>query len=217
MTTDILVVGIGGQGVMTAAEALARAALAAGSNATKTEVTGMSQRGGIVCSQVRIGDDVEASDIRPGEASLLIAFEAAEALRWCHYLSNSGLALVDRTRAVPPIVSSGLHDYPEDPVAQMRERGVRVVELDARGIARTIGDPRLANTVMLGAAAPCLPFAAELLRHEIVRRFGKDARMTEANLRAFDAGVEAGAAATVDRSSDPHPDPGKAADSTILQ
>ena len=86
MTTDILVVGIGGQGVMTAAEALARAALAAGLQATKTEVTGMSQRGGVVCSQVRIGKQVEASDVQAGHAHLLIAFEAAEGLRWCHYL-----------------------------------------------------------------------------------------------------------------------------------
>ena len=101
MTTGILVVGIGGQGVMTAAEALARAALAAGLQATKTEVAGMSQRGGVVCSQVRIGTHVEASEIRPGDANLLIAFEAAEGLRWCHYLAHAGEALLDQWRAVP--------------------------------------------------------------------------------------------------------------------
>ncbi len=88
MTFDVLVVGIGGQGVLTAADAIARAALACGYDATKTEVTGMSQRGGVVCSQVRFGQKVSASEIRAGAARLVIAFEAAEALRWSHYLAG---------------------------------------------------------------------------------------------------------------------------------
>src|SRR5574340_961629 len=98
MTFDVLVVGIGGQGVLTAADAVARAALACGYDATKTEVTGMSQRGGVVCSQVRFGQKVSASEIRPGNARLVIAFEAAEALRWSHYLSLEGWLLADPWR-----------------------------------------------------------------------------------------------------------------------
>jgi indolepyruvate ferredoxin oxidoreductase beta subunit len=192
MTTDILVVGIGGQGVMTAAEALARAALGAGLQATKTEVTGMSQRGGVVCSQVRIGKRVEASDIRPGDARLLIAFEAAEALRWCHYLAADGTALVDCWRAVPPIVSSGVHEYPADPLGEMRSRKIRVLEIAAREIAGRAGDERLANSVMLGAAAGRLPFPRNTLRDEVLRRFGRNAQLAERNARAFDAGSEIG-------------------------
>jgi indolepyruvate ferredoxin oxidoreductase beta subunit len=187
-TTDILVVGIGGQGVMTAAEALARAAIAAGLQASKTEVTGMSQRGGVVCSQVRIGDAVEASDVRPGKARLLIAFEAAEGLRWCHFLAPDGKALLDQWRAVPPVVSSGDYAYPENPAAEMRALGAQVLELDARGVASEIGDVRLANSVMLGAAAASLPFPAERLRDEVLQRFGKDAQLAASNARAFDAG-----------------------------
>jgi indolepyruvate ferredoxin oxidoreductase beta subunit len=187
-TTDILVVGIGGQGVMTAAEALARAALAAGLEATKTEVTGMSQRGGVVCSQVRIGSSVEASEIRPGEARLLIAFEAAEGLRWCHYLAADGAALVDPWRAVPPIVSSGVHEYPAGPADEMRAKGVKVEEIEARRIAEESGDVRLANSVMLGAAAAYLPFPVDGIRREIARRFGRDPELLALNARAFDAG-----------------------------
>ena len=193
MTTDILVVGIGGQGVMTAAEALARAALAAGLQATKTEVTGMSQRGGVVCSQVRIGKRVEASDVQAGHAHLLIAFEAAEGLRWCHYLEPGGRALLDQWRAVPPIVSSGEFAYPEDPVREMRALGANVLALDARGVAMQIGDARLANSVMLGAASESLPFDAQLLRDEVLLRFGKNATLAESNARAFDAGRALGA------------------------
>ena len=200
MTTDILVVGIGGQGVMTAAEALARAAIAAGLQATKTEVTGMSQRGGVVCSQVRIGRQVEASDVQAGHAHLLIAFEAAEGLRWCHYLEPGGRALLDQWRAVPPIVSSGEFAYPDDPVKEMRALGANVLELDARGVAMQIGDARLANSVMLGAASESLPFDAQLLRDEVLLRFGKSAALAESNARAFDAGRRLG--------SDPNSRPG---------
>jgi indolepyruvate ferredoxin oxidoreductase beta subunit len=189
MTTfDLLVVGIGGQGVMTAAEALARAALAAGLEATKTEVTGMSQRGGVVCSQVRIGTSVEASDIRPGDARLLVAFEAAEGLRWCHYLAPDGVAIVDAWRAVPPIVSSGIFEYPADPAREILAQGIKAVEVRGRAIAEELGDPRLANSVMLGAAAAYLPFPIDRIRDEVTRRFAKDPALRALNARAFDAG-----------------------------
>lgn len=191
MTTDVLVVGIGGQGVMTAAEAIARAALEAGYEVTKTEVTGMSQRGGVVCSQVRIGERIgeriEASEIRPGSARLLIAFEAAEGLRWSHYLAPEGCALLDPWRAVPPVVSSGVHQYPADPAEELRAANRRVHEIDARGIAERLGDARLANSVMLGAAASSLPFPQHKLRNQVLRRFGSG-EIAAQNAAAFDAG-----------------------------
>ena len=188
MNTDVLVVGIGGQGVMTAAETIARAALAAGLEATKTEVAGMSQRGGIVCSQVRIGKHIEATEVPAGQVTLLLAFESAEGLRWSHYLAPHGRAFVDSWRAVPPIVSSGKFDYPKEPAADMRLAGVNVVELDARSVAAALGDVRLANSVMLGVAAGSLPYAPEVLRAEVLRRFGKSAALADSNGRAFDAG-----------------------------
>jgi len=187
MSIDVLVVGIGGQGVMTAAEAIARAAIEAGYEATKTEVTGMSQRGGVVCSQVRFGERIEASEIRPGTASLLIAFEAAEGLRWSHYLAPEGRALLDPWRAVPPVVSSGAHQYPADPAGELRAGNRRVHAVDARAIAERIGDARLANTVMLGAAASSLPFPEHALRDQVLRRFGSGAIAAQ-NAAAFDAG-----------------------------
>jgi len=190
MNADILVVGIGGQGVMTAAETLARAALAAGFDATKTEVAGMSQRGGVVCSQVRIGVHIEATEVRPGQVRLLLAFEAAEGLRWSHFLAPHGRAFVDSWRAVPPVVSSGHFDYPKQPAEDMRNAGVDVVELDARSVAAGLGDLRLANSVMLGATAASLPFAPDFLRAELLRRFGKNPALADSNARAFDAGRE---------------------------
>jgi indolepyruvate ferredoxin oxidoreductase beta subunit len=187
MTFDVLVVGIGGQGVLTAADAIARAALESGHEATKTEVTGMSQRGGVVCSQVRFGSRVAASEIRPGAARLVIAFEAAEGLRWSHYLAPEGRVLLDPWRAVPPIVSSGVHRYPEDPFLELTRDNVRALQIEARATAERLGDARLANSVMLGAAASSLPFAEGVLRDEVLRRFARGALATQ-NAAAFDAG-----------------------------
>src|SRR5450631_1226508 len=95
MNMNILIVGIGGQGVMTAADLVARAALAAGWDACETELAGMSQRGGVVSSQVRIGSRVFASEITPGCVDLLLAMEVAEALRWCHWMAPAGTVVVN--------------------------------------------------------------------------------------------------------------------------
>jgi len=185
---NVLVVGIGGQGVMTAAEAIARAALASGLDASKTEVSGMSQRGGIVCSQVRIGPQVMASEIRPGEADLLIALEVAEGLRWSHWLAPGAAAYVNTFRAVPPIVASGAADYPDDPLGAAARAGAEVHAVDADALARALGDRRLSNTIMLGAASSRLPFAAETLEQTLLERFARDHPMRVLNARAFLAG-----------------------------
>ncbi len=115
-TTNILVCGIGGQGVMTATEILAEAAIAEGHDVKKTEVAGMAQRGGVVTSHLRFGPRVLSPQIEPGTADVLLGFEAAEALRWMHYLKQNAIALVNTARLVPPVVELGLFDYPDDPI-----------------------------------------------------------------------------------------------------
>ena len=147
-TTNILVCGIGGQGVMTATEILSEAAIAEGHDVKKTEVAGMSQRGGVVTSHLRFGPKVLSPQIAPGTADVLLGFEAAEALRWAHYLKPGAMALVNDARLVPPVVELGLFDYPEDPAGQMRAAGRRVVSFDAMSIARELGEVRLGNTAV---------------------------------------------------------------------
>ncbi|MCL2076260.1 MAG: indolepyruvate oxidoreductase subunit beta [Betaproteobacteria bacterium] len=196
MTTNILVVGIGGQGIMTAAEILAQTAVAQGFEAKKTEVAGMSQRGGVVSSHVRFGKQVLSPEIAPGEADVLLGFEAAEAMRWSHYLRPNGVAMINHLRLAPPIVSLGLFDYPADPIASVRDsaldRGITVRDLDAGEIARELGDIRLVNTIMLGAISGHLPFSAEILEENILNRFSaKDPEIGEINAKAFARGQEA--------------------------
>lgn len=187
--TNILVVGIGGQGVMTATEILAEAAIALGQDVKKTEVAGMAQRGGVVSSHLRFGQRVLSPQISPGTAHVLLGFEAAEALRWRHMLRSDGIALMNTAKLVPPVVELGLFDYPEDPVALMKAAGTRVVAFDATSIAIELGDIRLGNTVMLGAIADHLPFAADVLLECVLQRFQrKGEKVVAQNRRAFAAG-----------------------------
>ena len=129
--TNILVVGTGGQGVMTATEILAEAAIALGHDVKKTEVAGMAQRGGVVSSHLRFGPKVLSPQIAPGEADLLVGFEAAETLRWVHMLRPGAPVLTNTSRLTPPVVECGVFDYPDDPVGQLRALGVPLQAFDA--------------------------------------------------------------------------------------
>jgi indolepyruvate ferredoxin oxidoreductase beta subunit len=194
-TANILVVGIGGQGVMTATEILAEAAIATGHDAKKTEVAGMAQRGGVVSSHLRFGPKVLSPQIAPGAADVLLGFESAEAMRWQHMLKQGAITLMNTARLVPPVVELGLFDYPADPLAEIRRTGNPVVAFDATHIAQELGDIRLGNTVMLGAIADHLPFPAETLLDCVLKRFHKKGeKLVNLNRLAF----EAGRAAVVD-------------------
>ena len=196
--TNILVVGIGGQGIMTAAEMLARTALSQGYDVKKTEVAGMAQRGGVVSSHVRFGPKVYSPQIDAGEADLLIGFEAAEALRWLPHLRPTGVAMVNTLRIAPPVVSVGLYDYPTDPIGELAAAGIEVHAFDAGAIAEQLGNPKLVNTIMLGAISDYLPFPAEVLRESIVEGFrAYKPKLADINAQAFDAGRKAGHARAV--------------------
>ncbi len=187
--TNILVAGIGGQGVMTAAEVLSQAALHQGFDVKKTEMAGMAQRGGVVTSHVRFGDRVLSPAIAPGEANILIGFEPAEALRWCTHLHPEGVAMVNVQRQKPPVVNTGLFEYPDDPVAEIRQTGLNIHAFDAGAIARELGNLKLVNTVMLGAISEYLPFPAEVLKNEILDRFRQyKPKLVDINEKAFEAG-----------------------------
>jgi len=193
--TNILVAGIGGQGVMTAAEILAQTALSQGYDVKKTEVAGMAQRGGVVTSHVRFGEKVHSPAIPEGEADLILGFEPAEAARWLEQLKPGGAILVNQNPQAPPIVSIGLFSYPDDPVQDIADRGVEVHAFDATEIAKKLGNVRLVNTVMLGASARYLPFSADILKESILARFReRKPKLVDINHQAFIAGQEVGVA-----------------------
>ncbi len=187
--TNILVSGIGGQGIMTAAELLAEAAINQGFDVKKTEVAGMAQRGGVVTSHIRFGEKVLSPSIAEGQADILLSFEVAAALRWEHWLKDDGLILVNNSRQEPPVVNLGLFDYPEDPIGKLQSSSKKVIYLDATEIARELGNLKLVNTIMLGAVAEFLPFPVDVVRNNIVERFRvRKPKLVELNERAFDRG-----------------------------
>lgn len=193
--TNILVSGIGGQGVMTAAELLAEAAINQGFDVKKTEVAGMAQRGGVVTSHIRFGEKVFSPSIAEGQADILLSFEVAEALRWTHWVKEGGVILVNNSRMEPPVVNLGLFDYPDDPIGQLKSSSKTVRYLDATEIARELGNLKLVNTIMLGAVSDFLPFPAEVVRSNIIERFRvRKPKLVELNEIAFDRGHDASSA-----------------------
>lgn len=190
--TNILLTGIGGQGVLTAAELLAATAVAEGFDVKKTEVAGMAQRGGVVTSHVRMGRKVLAPAIAPGEGDFLISFEVAEALRAAPMLRKGATIVVSDLVMKPPVVHQGLFPYPDDPVAELRRQGWAVRAIPARAIAERLGNVRLINTIMLGGLSDLLPFEGAILRSQVVDRFRvRKPALAELNAQAFDAGRDA--------------------------
>lgn len=183
---NVLLVGVGGQGIILASEIIAEVALRAGLDARKSEVHGMSQRGGVVSSHVRFGPKVYSPLIEEGQAHVILAFEIMEALRWLHFLAADGQVLASTQKIVPPIATAGLAHYPPDPAADLRQRLPEAILVPAGEIARELGNDRLVNSIMLGRLSTRLPFEASLWR-EVVGEF-VPAKARDLNLQAFERG-----------------------------
>jgi indolepyruvate ferredoxin oxidoreductase beta subunit len=190
---DIMVVGVGGQGVIVAAAIVADTALLHGGLEVKlSETRGMSQRGGSVSSHIRIGTSVIAPSISPGEVDYLLAFEAAEGLRLAPSVVPGGVAIVNTQQIVPPLASSGGYSYPFDAVVRMDDGTRRVSVVDGNAIAEEVGDVKVAGVVLVGALSTHLPFAVKTWEQAIARNV--PASWLEMNLAAFAAGRGAGGA-----------------------
>jgi len=150
---DMLFVGVGGQGVLTASDIVAEVGLAVGYEAKKSEVHGFSQRGGVVDSHVRWASRVGASMAEIGQIDVLLAFEMLEAARWIDWLKPGGTAIVNRQQIVPMSVSVGDWKYPsEDEIlAAVKSRTDRITVVDGLAIGERLGKAQLANSVLLGA------------------------------------------------------------------
>lgn len=185
---NILFSGVGGQGILLASEIIAYSLIAAGYDAKKSEVHGMAQRGGSVTAQLRFGERVYSPLIEPGTADFLIAFEMMEAVRYLPYLNKESKVVVNTQQILPPAVASGQINYPENLLANITRHGIEVFEIDAFDIARSIGEVKTANVVMVGAASFFLPLPSSV--YEEVIRTKVPERFRDVNLRAFAAGRE---------------------------
>ena len=189
MKKDIILCGVGGQGILSIATIIGEAATEAGINLKQAEVHGMSQRGGDVQSNLRLSTDPIYSDlISLGGADVVISMEPMESLRYLPYLAKNGTIVTSNK----PFVN--IPDYPDE-TALMAELASMpsVVQLDIESVAKDAGNARGANMVLLGMAAPFIEIlSVEQLRKAISVIFArKGEAVVEANLKAFDKGVEA--------------------------
>lgn len=187
-TTNVLLTGVGGQGVVLASYVLSQVAMREGYDVKQSEVHGMAQRGGSVTSHFRFGAKVWSPLVAPGTVDLLMAFEALEGLRYANWLRKpSGVLVYNALRINPSPVSAGLASYPENIDALIEAAWPNVKRVNANELAAKAGTVKAANVAMLGAVSSSLPFAFETW--EAVIREAVPPKTVDVNLQAFRLGA----------------------------
>ena len=185
MRYDLLIAGVGGQGILSIATVLGRAALQAGLHLKQSEVHGMAQRGGSVQSHLRISDALIGSDLIPrGQADMILSMEPMEALRYLPWLKPEGWLIANQT----PV--QNMLNYPpvEEVWATIRQRRNHLL-FDAQQLAQDKGQPRAVNMALLGAASPFLPLPAPALEAAMAAQFERKGQpVVDINLAVFRAG-----------------------------
>jgi indolepyruvate ferredoxin oxidoreductase beta subunit len=196
MTTNkeinIIICGVGGQGVVLVSELLGSAAVRGGVKVKGSEVLGMAQRGGSVYSNLRLGGDTIAPNTPEGKCDVIIAVEPSEALRNIQYLAKNGVVVLNTTTVMPYTVYMGKSGYPtpDQIVKKLSEVTNRIITLDASGLAKEAGSLQAANVVMLGAlfGTGLMPISVATAKEAILGRF--KGKVGEINIKAFDLGYE---------------------------
>lgn len=186
MKKDIIIAGVGGQGILTIAAIIDTAAMINGLNVKQAEVHGMSQRGGDVQSHLRISDNNIYSDlISKGNADLIIGVEPMESLRYLDYLSPEGIIVTSNE----PF--KNIPDYPDIENIEDSLKSIRSISFNATEIAQQAGNTRASNIVILGAAAKYTGITPEIYKEAIIKMFTpKGTKIIDLNLKAFTLGTE---------------------------
>ncbi len=185
-TKNVMIVGVGGQGSLLASKLLGRLLTQEGFDVKVSEVHGMSQRGGSVVTYVRFGDKVFSPVISTGEADYIVSFEKIEAARYAGILKKGGKIIVNSQMIDPMPVITGVAEYPENVLDELRAKGVFVDEIDALSLAQQAGNAKSVNIVLMGRLAKYFDIDYEKWTEAI-----KDSvkpQFVEVNLKAFDLG-----------------------------
>ena len=188
MNFDIVLAGVGGQGVLSLSGIIASGAMKEGLFVKQSEVHGMSQRGGAVLANLRLSDKPIASDLIPrGRAAMILSMEPLESLRYVSYLSTEGTLITSTT----PMVN--IPNYPDLEGLLEQIRGIpQAILVESDRLAKSAGSAKAANMVIVGTASHLLPIKVETMKHYIENVFKKKGeKIIEANLKAFSAGREA--------------------------
>lgn len=185
---NLLFAGVGGQGTLVASEIAARAAVYAGFDVKKSEIHGASQRGGPVVSHVRFAEEVHSPLTPAGEVDILIGLEQLEALRWAHYVHPGGLIVINKDVIPPAQFGDEFIPYPESVDLFLESKGFEIVMLDATGIASDIGNSKVINVALLGAASVRIGLNDDVWQHVFEDHF--PLKIREVNIKAFAKGKE---------------------------
>ena len=185
-TFNIVLSGVGGQGVILASKILSSAAIESGLDVKQSEVHGMSQRGGSVTSHVRIGSKVYSPLVVEGEADIVLGFELLEAERNKHWVKKGGIIIYNKLKVNPITVSAGMAEYPDNLEEKLNKLDSKVFGIDAFELAKNAGNPKAANVVLVGAASNFIPIKEEVWE-EVLKKV-VPAKVLDVNIKAFNAG-----------------------------
>ena len=189
-TTNVMIVGVGGQGSLLASKLLGHVMLKKGVDVKVSEVHGMSQRGGSVVTYVRFGDKVYSPIIDKGEADYIISFETLEATRYMANLKPGGQVIVNNQQMDPMPVITGAATYPEGLIDKMKDAGAKVDAIDALGLAMEAGSAKAANVVLMGRFSTYFTDVTEAEWLEALEECVPP-KFIELNKKAFDLGRKA--------------------------
>ena len=185
-TTNVMMVGVGGQGSLLASKIMGNMLVNSGFDVKVSEVHGMAQRGGSVVTYIRYGDKVFSPVVDQGSADVILAFELLEAMRWSPWLKKEGKMIVNTQNIKPMPVLTGAAKYPEEILDKIRTRGISLKDIDALSLAEKAGMVKAVNVVLLGVLSKNLDISVDKwidAMREIV-----NPRFVEANIRAFELG-----------------------------
>lgn len=183
---NVLIVGVGGQGTLLASRVLGAMATVMGADCKLSEVHGMSQRGGSVVTHVRIGSDIAAAIVSPGEADFVLAFEKLEALRFSYYVKPDGVILVNDQEIMPMPVITGAEEYPTDIYERIVAAGHKYFKVPALELAEQAGNSKSVNIVLIGALAKMNDIPYETV--EAAVKAAVPAKFLAVNLKALQLG-----------------------------
>ena len=186
MVKNILLVGVGGQGTILTSKILSRGLMDAGYDVKMSEIHGMSQRGGTVTTQIRYGEKVFSPVIERGSADIIVAFEKSEALRYLNNLKKGGILVVNDYEIHPVTVAIGQAKYPEGLLEEFKRTVEKTVVIDAFGMAKSLGNAKSMNIVLLGALVKMMELEnidwQEIIKEEVPKK------ALEMNIKAFELG-----------------------------
>lgn len=186
-TTNILFVGVGGQGTILASNILSQGLIDAGFDVKMSEVHGMAQRGGSVSTQIRFGKKVYSPLIPEKEADFILSFEKIEAGRWLNFLNPEGVLIINNYEIYPTTVLTGENKYPEDILEKIKDKVKNCITVDAANEALKLGNIKTQNMILLGVLIGQLDIKS--IDWENIIRNSLPEKIVEINLKAFKTGL----------------------------